>query len=70
MAILKTGDWVMTKMKKIGWVNFEEGEQYVHLAFPDSHWRSYRRDSLVLLDESMQKLLNATYEEFVRVNTI
>ena len=65
MAVLKQGDWVTTKMNRIGCVMFEETDTHVYLIFPKWGSRSYKRDSLVLLDEPMQKLLNFTWKEFV-----
>jgi len=66
---MNNGEWVITKMKKLGLIYFKEGDGNMYIVFPDGGSRSYNPSKLVVLDEPMQKLLNATYEEFVRENS-
>jgi hypothetical protein len=64
----KVGDWVITKTKRIGvigWVDKSiQGNMYLY--FPEGNPRSYRLESLTVLERPMQKLLTSVNEEFYK----
>jgi hypothetical protein len=64
----RVGDWVMTKTKKIGVIGFLDtsisGNMYLY--FSDGGGRSYKMESLTLLDKPMQKLLTSANEQFYK----
>jgi hypothetical protein len=64
----KVGDWVITRSKRIGVIGWVDrsiaGNMYMY--FPEGSSRSYKMESLTLLEPPMQKLLKSAHEEFYK----
>lgn len=71
-VVPRVGDWVITKTKRvgvIGWVD-KNIQGNVYMLFPDGHSRSYKMESLTLLDKPMQKLLTSAHELFYKYEVL